>query len=153
MEELSAQDYRTLHEFRYSIRRFLHFSEQAARAAGIEPQQHQLLLAVKGLPEGTEPTIAAIAERLQVRHHSAVELVDRLVARRLVERERGETDRRQVLVRLTPRGEAILRDLSLHHLTQLRTSGPALVQVLQRIIEGGVLAGMPEADESVAHRS
>lgn len=151
MEELSAQDYRILHEFRYSIRRFLHFSEQAARAAGIEPQQHQLLLAVKGLPEGVEPTIAAIAERLQVRHHSAVELVDRLVARGLVVRERGEADRRQVLVRLTTRGEAILHELSVHHRTQLRTSGPALAQVLQRIIENESGGSAEDVEEVAAH--
>ncbi|HYX50470.1 MAG TPA: helix-turn-helix domain-containing protein, partial [Ktedonobacteraceae bacterium] len=80
-DEISITEYQTLAEFRYQLRRFLRFSEQAARAAGLEPQQHQLLLALKGLPEGRKATIGALAERLQLTHHSTVELVDRLVER------------------------------------------------------------------------
>jgi DNA-binding MarR family transcriptional regulator len=115
-----------LAEFRYQIRRFLHFSEQAARSAGLEPQQHQLLLAVKGLPPRGAATIQAIAERLQLRHHSTVELVDRLENRGLVRRRRNPKDRRQVFIDLTVRGEAILRQLSVHHITELRAIWSAL---------------------------
>src|SRR5207249_3047589 len=82
--------------------RFLRFSEQAARAAGLESQQHQLLLALKGMPEGMPATIGALAERLQVRHHTTVELVDRMEVRGLVRRSHAGTDRRQVFVRLAP---------------------------------------------------
>src|SRR6185369_11725724 len=105
-------DYQALAEFRYQLRRFLAFSEQAARAAGIEPQQHQLLLAVKGLPEGKRPTIGVLAERLQIRHHSAVELIDRLVGSDLVVRQRSEADAREILVVITKDGERLLRQLS-----------------------------------------
>ena len=115
------------------MRRFIHFSEQAARAVGLEPQQHQLLLALRGLPEGIEPTIGAIAERLQLQHHSAVELVDRSVRHGLIERCRGERDRRQVFLRLTPKGEALLHELSRHHRAELRTTGPALARALRAL--------------------
>src|SRR5437588_7061226 len=94
--DISLTDYRALAEFRYQIRRFLRFSEEAAYAAGLEPQQHQLLLAIKGLPEGRKATIGELAERLQLRHHSTVELIDRLVKRELVERHRDEEDQRRV---------------------------------------------------------
>ncbi|MFN8557109.1 MAG: MarR family transcriptional regulator [Dehalococcoidia bacterium] len=129
-------DYRRLAEFRYRIRRFLAFSEAAARAAGLEPQQHQLLLAAKGIPPDIDPTIGALAERLQIQHHSAGELVDRLEERGLVERERNDDDRRRVLVRVTPEGEAMLRDLSIHHLAELRSTGPILVRALTAIMRG-----------------
>lgn len=129
-----------LAEFRYQMRRFLRFSERAARAAGLEPRQHQLLLAVKGLPAGRHATVGEIAERLQVRHHSAVELIDRLVARGLVRRRRHRPDRRQVVVRLTARGEAVLRELSLSHLAELR----ALSKTLGRT-PGATFAGIAGA--------
>ena len=136
-DDLSIEDYRALHELRYAIRRFLRFSEDAARAAGIEPQQHQLLLAIKGMPPTETPNMAALAERLQLRHHSVVELVDRLVARGMVERSRGETDRRQVLVHLTPAGEQVLHELSVNHRAQLRKAAPALVRVLVELTGDG----------------
>lgn len=127
-------DYRAMAELRYEVRRFLRFSENAAREAGLEPQQHQLLLALKGLPAGMRPTISVLAERLQIQHHSAVELIDRLASRRLIRRYRSRTDRRQVYVRLTQSGEEVLKKLSLHHLQELKTRGPALVQVLNGLI-------------------
>lgn len=136
-ELLTPADYRALHAFRFAIRQFLRFSEDAAREAGIEPQQHQLLLAIKGMPPGREPDIAALADRLQLRHHSVVELVDRLVGRGLVERLRSEHDRRQVLIRITPAGQKVIHHLSVHHQRQLQSAGPALVQVLEDIIERG----------------
>jgi DNA-binding MarR family transcriptional regulator len=123
-----------LGEFRYQIRRFLNFSEQAARAAGVEPQQHQALLAVKGLSGGERATVGALAERLQIQHHSAVELVDRLEARKLVHRSRNTADRREVLVLLTGRGKRLLRELSAPHRKELRSAGPALLRALRVVI-------------------
>ena len=133
-DEIPITEYQTLAEFRYQLRRFLRFSEQAARAAGLEPQQHQLLLAVKGLPEGSKATISAVAERLQIAHHSTVELIDRLVERGYIQRCRDEADQRRVLVSLTPQGEEVLRKLSLAHRTELRSTGPALVQALTLLL-------------------
>jgi DNA-binding MarR family transcriptional regulator len=132
--EVSSHEYRALAEFRYQIRRFLRFSEDAARAAGLEPQQHQLLLAVKGLPEGSRCTISEIAERLQIQHHSTVELVDRLVKHGYVQRRRDAADRRQVLLQVTARGERILRELAVHHEEVLRRLGPALISSLRRMM-------------------
>ena len=130
-------DYEALAEFRYHIRRFLHFSEQAARLSEVEPQQHQLLLAAKGFrgQPGEGPTIGYLAERLQIRHHSAVELIDRMASHGLVERLPGERDRRQVIVSLTRYGDRILRKLSADHIRELRESGPALVAALESILE------------------
>jgi DNA-binding MarR family transcriptional regulator len=128
-------DYQSLAELRYQIRRFLHFSEQAAREAGLEPRQHQLMLTLKGLPAGTRPRIGELAERLQIQHHSTVELVNRLAAGGYVRRRRGGDDRREVLLSLTAKGEKILRELSLHHKDELRMRGPALVAALKRAME------------------
>lgn len=132
--EINATDYRALAEFRYQIRRFVRFSERAAREAGLEPQQHQLLLAVKGLPDGGRATIGNVAERLQIQHHSAVELIDRLARRGMVVRKREGNDRREVQIQLTGRGEKILRDLSVHHRDELKTAGPALVDALKKMM-------------------
>ena len=128
-----AIDYAALAELRYQIRRFLRFSEEASRAAGLEPQQHQLLLALKGLPADRMPTVGTLAERLQLQHHSAVELVDRSVQRGLVRRLRGTADQRQVFIRLTAKGERTLRDLSVHHRDILREAGPGLAEVLSTL--------------------
>ena len=133
-QEISLAEYQALAEFRYQLRRFLHFSEQAARAVGLEPQQHQLLLALKGLPEGRLPTVGELAERLQIQHHSTVELVNRMVDRNLIERTRDEGDQRKVLISLTPYGEEVLRKLSLLHRTELRSTGPVLVRSLDALI-------------------
>jgi len=128
-------DFTAMAELRYQIRRFLRFSETAARQAGIEPQQHQLLLAVKGLPKNLKPTIGVLAERMQLQHHSTVELVDRLADRGFLLRLRATDDRRQVLVKLTRDGEEFLKTLSLHHLHELQSSGPKFVMILQGLIE------------------
>jgi DNA-binding MarR family transcriptional regulator len=127
-------DYRALAELRYQIRIFLRFSEDAARQAGIEPQQHQLLLAIKGLPVGRAPTIKTLAERLCLRHHSTVALVDHLEARALVRRQRNDEDRREILLRLTSAGEELLRGLSVLHRQQFRTIAPVLVGALTAIL-------------------
>jgi DNA-binding MarR family transcriptional regulator len=134
---LTLADYESLAELRYQVRRFLYFSEQAAREAGLEPRQHQLMLTLKGLPTGTRPRIGELAERLQIQHHSTVELVNRLAAGGYVRRHRGGDDRREVLLSLTRKGEKILRELSLHHKAELRTQGPALVGALQRAMQSG----------------
>jgi len=131
---LTLEDYQSLAELRYQIRRFLHFSEQAARHAGLEPRQHQLLLAVKGLPKSARPRIGEMAERLRIRHHSAVELVNRLAAGGYVRRHRGGEDRREVLLALTAKGDRVLRELSLHHWSELRSAGPALITALSRVV-------------------
>lgn len=130
---LKTTDYQALAEFRYQIRRFLRFSEDAARRVGLEPQHHQLMLAVKGASTDAGPCIAYLAERLQLQHHSAVELVDRLVQRGFVQKTRGDQDRREMRVKLTPQGERILRHLTLHHRRELRTTAPALVSALRKV--------------------
>lgn len=130
-----SPDFRAMAELRYQIRCFLRFSETAARHAGIEPQQHQLLLAVRGLPENLKPTIGVLAERMQLQHHSTVELIDRLVDRELLCRLRATDDRRQVLVKLTHEGEKFLKTLSLHHLQELQSTGPKFVKILQGLLD------------------
>jgi DNA-binding MarR family transcriptional regulator len=140
--KLKESDYRALAEFRYQIRRFLRFSEQAARAAGLEPQHHQLLLSIKGLPSGNKATIGVLAERMQLAHHSTVELIDRLEEKGLVERRREDGDRRQVLVLVTAAGEEILAELSLHHFDEMGSIGPTLVRVLNTFVgKSGSAAG------------
>jgi DNA-binding MarR family transcriptional regulator len=134
LAKISTSDYRSLAAFRFEIRKFLAFSEQAARTAGIEPQQHQLLLAVRGLSADARPTIRMASERLCVKHHTAVALVDKLERRGLLQRERGSADKREVLLRLTTQGQALLRELSAVHREQLRTVGPAMVSALQTIL-------------------
>ena len=138
-------DYHALADFRHEIRRFLRFSETAARAAGLEPQQHQLLLALKGLPPEKRPTISVLADRLQIQHHSAVELIDRLSKRGMVRRYRSRTDKRQVYVRLTESGESVLRRLSLHHLEELKSAGPVLARVLANAIASANQSAAPDA--------
>jgi DNA-binding MarR family transcriptional regulator len=126
--------YQDLAEFRRQIRKFLHFSEATAREHGIEPQQHQLLLAVQGLPDGVKPTIGEIASRLFIQHHSAVELVNRLVATGAVTRVPGAEDKREVLIRLTRSGRGVLRRLAMDHRTELESSGPELARALQSVL-------------------
>jgi DNA-binding MarR family transcriptional regulator len=133
-KSLTVADYASLAELRYQIRRFLHFSEQASREAGLEPHQHQLMLALKGLPTTVRPRIGELAERLQIRHHSTVELANRLSASGYVRRHRGGEDGREVLLSLTGKGEKVLRELSLHHRAELRMHGPALIAALRRVI-------------------
>jgi len=134
MKALCHSDYKSLAELRYQIRKFLRFSEQAARRARLEPGQHQLLLALKGLPQSARPRIGEIAERLQIQPHSAVELADRLAARGYLRRRRDTGDRREVLLTLTTKGEEILRRLSLHHQAELKSAGPALMAALWRVL-------------------
>lgn len=137
MKKLTLSDYQALADFRFQIRRFLHFSEQVVKQAGLERGQYQLMLAIKGIPPGVRPRIRELATRLQIRHNSAVELVNRLEAGGFVHRSRAQDDRREVLLALTPKGEKVLAELALHHHEELRSSGPALVTALRRIMQQG----------------
>jgi DNA-binding MarR family transcriptional regulator len=131
--DLDASDYQKLEEFRFQIRRFLNFSETAARSSGLEPHQHQALLALKGMPEGWLPTVGHLAERLLLKHHSAVGLVDRLQALGFVTRVTHAEDARLVLVHLTAKGERILHRLSIVHRAELDEAGPKLAGALRAV--------------------
>ena len=146
---MSTPEYQALAEFRFLIRRYLNNAEKEARSIGLEPQQYQALLALRGLPEGQRPTIRALADRLQILHHSAVELVDRMQTRGLFRRERFKNDRRHVLVYVTPRGEKLLSRLVRNRLAELRVTGPALALALSAISAtgpGGATSGARARD-------
>lgn len=130
--ELTKAEYEALAAFRRALRGFVAFSEEAARAAGLTPRQHQALLAIKGAPGRSTLTVGEVAAALLVRPHSAVELVDRLAETGLVERRGDRTDHRRVTVGLTPRAEAVLRDLSAAHLRELDAIRPTLSALLDR---------------------
>src|SRR5712672_3884587 len=106
--EITSEEYRALAELRYRIRHFVREGDMVAQAVGLEPQQYLLLLPIRGLPAGEEATIRTLAERLALRHHSVVELIDRLETHGYVRRARGREDRRRVLVSLLPRGQRLL---------------------------------------------
>jgi len=130
----STAEYQALAQFRFLIRRYLNNSEKVARSVGLEPQQYMGMLALRGLPSDEEPTIRSLAERLQIQHHSAVELVDRMEKRGLFRRERSTKDRRQVHVHVTPRGEKLLSRLVRQRIAELRVSAPELAQALQAVV-------------------
>jgi DNA-binding MarR family transcriptional regulator len=125
-------DYEALSEFRYQIRCFLEFSQNAASAVGLEPQQHQALLAIRGYPGGVPVAIGDLAERLRVKHHTAVGLIDRLVAAELVKRVVDPADHRRILLKLTRRAEKYLADLSAAHLGELSRIEPLLTEIFSR---------------------
>ena len=127
---LADADYERLAEFRYLLRRFMIFSEDAAGQAGLTAQQHQALLAIKGFGRDRPLTTGELAERLGVRHHSAVGLIDRLLSKALVKRQSGAEDRRQVLLTLTPKAEMILAKLSAAHRDELERLAPLLQTLL-----------------------
>jgi DNA-binding MarR family transcriptional regulator len=126
-------DYRALAEFRYALRRFLEFSQGAARGVGLTPQQHQALLAIMGFAAGKAMSVGALAERLLLKHHSAVELADRLVELDLVRRLPDAKDRRKVLLSLTSKAKRLLTSLSSAHLEELRRIRPAFASLLERL--------------------
>ena len=145
MKKLTLSDYQALAEFRYQIRKFLRFSERAVQAAGLERGQYQLMLAIKGMPEGVRPRIRELANRMHLQHHSAVELSNRLESGGYVRRERARDDRREVLLALTPKGERVLEELALHHHDELRSAAPSLVAALRRL--------MPPKEAAVSRKS
>jgi DNA-binding MarR family transcriptional regulator len=131
---LTKGQYEMLAAFRYHLRQFLHFSERAAQSAGLTPRQHQALLAIKGFPKRETITIGELAEQLHIAHHSAVGLVDRSVEQKLIAREQGVEDRRQVYIKLTERGAEILEQLSGAHRREIRRIGPSLGVLLERLM-------------------
>lgn len=133
--EIQNSQYAALAELRYRIRRFLRGSDDAAAAAGLEPQQYQMLLAIRELPDHSDASIGRLAERLLLRHHSAVGLVDRLEARGYVRRTRSARDQRQVCVLLLPRGQRALQRVVRERLHELRESGHALISALAAILK------------------
>lgn len=130
-------DYRRLAAFRHALRRFLAFSEAAARDAGITPQQHQALLAIKGADDPTAVTIGELAHQLLLQPHSGAELVDRMVKSRLLIKSAGGDDRRRVVLALTPAAERKLRALSAAHIRELRQSAPVLDGLIELLKPDG----------------
>ncbi len=133
--DISTAEYRALAQLRYLIRHFVSEGDTVSRAVGLEPQQYLLLLSVRGLPEGEEATIRTLAERLALKHHSVVELIDRLEAHGYVRRTRGREDRRRVLVSLLPRGERMLEQVAQHRISELRATGHELVRTIDQLLE------------------
>jgi DNA-binding MarR family transcriptional regulator len=133
--EITDAEYCALAELRFRIRMFLREGDAAARRAGLEPQQYLMLLAIRGLPRGSEATIRVLAERVALKHHSAVELIDRLEIQGLARRSRSRDDRRRVLVTLLPRGEKLLEDVAVQRISELRATGAALVEAIGALLE------------------
>jgi DNA-binding MarR family transcriptional regulator len=131
----SPAAYRQLAEFRFNIRSFLHASADIVRAHAIEPQQHQLMLAIKGLPPGTRPTVTTLARCLWLKHHSTVELINRLEKRGAVVRTPSDHDRREVLIQLTPAGEELIDKLTVLHWRELQSWAPAWCAALNTILQ------------------
>jgi DNA-binding MarR family transcriptional regulator len=139
--DITPAEYRALAELRYRIRHFLREGDAKARAVGLEPQQYLMLLAIRGLPEGSEATIQTLAERLALKHHSAVELIDRLETHGYVRRTRSRDDRRRVFVTLLPRGERLLELVARNRISELRSTGEALVGAIEALLDRGQHAG------------
>lgn len=133
--KIDSADYRALAGLRYLIRGFLSEADAAARRVGLEPQQYQLMLAVRGLPEGREASVQALAERLALKHNSTVELIDRMERHGYVYRSRKVDDRRCVLVSLLPAGERLLEDIAKQRISELRVGGPALVRAVNVLLK------------------
>jgi DNA-binding MarR family transcriptional regulator len=130
---VSQSEYETLAAFRHALRQFLFFSEEAAKSVGLTPRQHQALLAIKGFPDQSGMTIGTLADRLKLKHHSVVGLIDRLSAQKLVKRSNSKDDGRQVYVTLTRRGSAMLEKLSAAHRAELRRIGPEIRSLLEQL--------------------
>jgi DNA-binding MarR family transcriptional regulator len=133
--KITIEDYRSLSELRYRIRHFLRDGDAVARAAGLEPQQYLMLLTIRGLPDGHTATIQMLAERLALKHHSAVELVDRLESHGYVHRNRAPCDRRAVLVTMLPRGERVLENVARQRIKELHSHGHELVRSIEKLLK------------------
>lgn len=134
--ELSLGDYQLLAQFRYVLAHFLAFSADAAREAGLAPRQHQALLAIKGFPGGKQVSVGDLAERLSIRHHSAVGLVDRLVGRGYLLRRVDPQDKRRAFLSLTAAADKVLAALSEAHRRELRRIAPLLGPLVSQLGEG-----------------
>lgn len=132
VERLTKADYELLAAFRYALRKFVGFSENAAIANGVSPQQYQTLLAIEGFPGRNWVTIGELAEQMRIAHHSAVGMVDRMEGLGLLKRASSEQDRRRVQVSLTRKGHYILEKLYRIHRAELRSVGPQLATLLQK---------------------
>jgi DNA-binding MarR family transcriptional regulator len=142
-EKITHNEFVALAELRRRIRHFLQEGDATARQAGLEPQQYLLLLAIRGLPAGQEASIRTLAERLSLRHHSTVELIDRMEAHGYVKRLRGREDRRQVLISLQPRGEKLLEKVVEQRIIELRANGRELVHAISALLEPRGRASAP----------
>jgi DNA-binding MarR family transcriptional regulator len=147
VKPLTQAQYMALAEFRYQLRRFLRTMEEQTRKAGVNPQQYQLVLAVKGLPGQEPPTIGRLAERMQLNHNSMVELVDRCERHGLIRRMPSQADRRRVILFITPVGDAVLRKLGNAAREELLGTGPSLVESVLRLTRGS-RAGQRRGDSS-----
>ena len=134
-DAIKESEYRGLAELRFRLRRFLQEGDATARQAGLEPQQYLLLLAIRGLPDGLTATISTLADRLSLRHHSTVELIDRMEAHGYIRRFRRKEDRRQVLISLQPKGQKLLEKVVGQRIVELRSHGRALVAAISSVLE------------------
>jgi DNA-binding MarR family transcriptional regulator len=132
---ISDTEYRALAELRYRIRHFIQEGDAAAQRSNLEPQQYLMLLAIRGLPQGAVATIRTLAERMALKHHSAVELIDRLESHRLVRRSRSEGDKREVRVSLLPQGSKLLDRVVRERISELKASGVALADAITALVE------------------
>ena len=132
---ISDTEYRALAELRYRIRHFIQEGDAAAQRSNLEPQQYLMLLAIRGLPQGAVATIRTLAERMALKHHSAVELIDRLESHGLVRRIRSEGDKREVRVSLLPRGSRLLDRVARERLSELKASGAALADAIAALVK------------------
>jgi DNA-binding MarR family transcriptional regulator len=135
--EITTGEYRALAELRHRIRLFLKEGDATARTAGLEPQQYMMLLAIRGLPLNEDASIRTLANRLALKHHSAVELIDRLERHGYVRRSRSRADRRQVLISLLPKGNRVLNEVARQRISELRASGASLVRAIRALLEKG----------------
>jgi DNA-binding MarR family transcriptional regulator len=133
-ESLTRKEYAALAAFRYAMRKFLRASKEHLTAkAGLTPEQYEALLALKAFSGAGGLLVGQLSERLQVKHHTAVSLTDKLLRRELVTKERGQTDRRRVYVKLTPAGSALLASLAQLHRDELRARSPEMIEALRQL--------------------
>ena len=132
---ISDEEYQALAELRYRIRHFIQEGDAAAQRCNLEPQQYLMLLAIRGLPKGMAATIRTLAERMALKHHSAVELIDRLESHQLVRRSRSPGDKREVRVSFLPRGSKLLERVARERLSELKASGVALADAITALVK------------------
>ena len=134
MPGLNSDDYDALANFRYLLRKFLRFSKDFLRTtAGLNPEQYEALLAIKAFKSPTGVTISELSERLQIKHHSAVNIVDRLTEKKLITREASKTDRRLRHVQLTGKGAALIEELAAVHRREIRRRSADMIKALERL--------------------
>ena len=150
---ISDTEYRALAELRYRIRHFLQEGDAAAQRSNLEPQQYLMLLAIRGLPQGAVATINTLAERMALKHHSAVELIDRLESHGLVRRSRSEGDKREVRVSLQAQGSKLLERVARERLGELQASGAALANAISALAQHRRLSKtIPQAHETTKEK-